>query len=150
MKLENNLEEVFEINGEVRKKTKTDLEIVLESNIYKSYIIYQNKRFPLSVGLVLGGDIHGFRVTVNIPSKESSTIYPTHASIYGIELYDHDVKVYEQDKSIPWTFTKIGELIGEADYNKLLRSEQKSYCERHHLTQEELEKEMNCKERKLH
>lgn len=136
-------EEVFCIDGEQRKKSHEDIEIVIKDDILQSYIVYKNERFPLPRSLVIGDNIHGFKICVNIADNENTTIYPTHGPIYGIELYKNRVRVFEKDKSIPWVFSKTGYLLGEADYNKILRSEQAAYCERHKLTLEELNREID-------
>lgn len=136
-------EEVFCIDGEQRKKSCEDIEIIIEDDIFKSNIVYKNKKYPLPRSLVIGDNIYGFKISVNIVDNENTTIYPTHGPIYGIELYENRIRVFEKDKSIPWVFSKTGYLLGEADYNKILRSEQAAYCERHKLTLEELNREID-------
>lgn len=136
-------EEVFCIDDEERKKSHEDIEIIIEDDIFKSYIVYKKQKYPLSKSLVIGDDIYGFKISLNITDNENTTIYPTHGPIYGIELYENSIRVFEKDKSIPWVFSKSGYLLGEADYNKLLRSEQVAYCERHKMTLEELNHEID-------
>lgn len=133
----------YSYSNEIRRKSSIDLTIFLERNVNKSYIEYKGERFPLTGSLVIGMGLFGFTIVVNIPGKESITTYPTHGNVYGVELNGGYVRVFEEDKSIPWTFTECGIFIKEAEYNKILRNEQAAYCRRHNITQEELELELS-------
>lgn len=132
----------FIINGEVRKKSVEDIIINIEDNHLDSSILYKGETLDLKNGCVFGDDIYGFIINSNIPGNENKTVYPTHAPIYGLEQRNGTIRVYERDKSIPWLFTNQGFLLEEADYNKSLVNEQKSYCERHAISMDKLMEEL--------
>lgn len=78
-----------------------------------SKIIIGGEESPLINGAVFAGNHYGFKVV----SARKTETYPTQCPIYGIELRDGIIQVFEHGKFLPW---KINGNLDVVDYAKFL------------------------------
>ena len=78
-------------------------------------IIIENEsgkeEFPLTPGVMFGGEHFGFILITDTNGRQREIIYPTQKCIHGIGLDDDILKIFEDGRELPWEFDKKGRLI---------------------------------------
>lgn len=81
-----------------------NLNIILENESGKEI-------FPLTPGVMFGGEHFGFILISESNGKQREVIYPTQKIIQGIGLKENILKIFEEDREKSWDFDLKGRLI---------------------------------------
>lgn len=68
------------------------------------------EKIPLVPGLMLGGEHYGFVLISEHNGKQTETIYSTQCTIQAVGIKDGILKIFEEGKKLPWSFSKTGKL----------------------------------------
>ena len=107
----------------MKLEAKIENPITLKLSPKENVIISDEERLPLESGAVFGGDHYGFNLIVEKNGEETSTSYPTQCRIYGTQMSDGKVFVFEDHKYIPWKFLADGTMVSNAIFSSLKRDE---------------------------
>ena len=77
-----------------------------------------NKCYPIDPGCAFAEGHYGFIIITNKDGKQEKKEYPTHTSIYGVQLDEatNQLIVYEDGQYITWRFSRDGELIQRSKF----------------------------------
>ncbi len=106
----------------VESKRLNPLYILLDPIGERYILLGEDKEIPyydLQIGCVIGAKNYGF----NIISSEKQDLYYTQCPIYGLEIKNNLLTIYEEGKNIPWKFSLDGECIEDAKFLSISRED---------------------------
>lgn len=124
-------------------EAKTENPITLKLSSRENVLILENERLPLESGAVFGGDHFGFNLIVEKDGEESTTTYPTQCRIYGTQMNNGQLFVFEDHKYLPWKFASDGTMLSNAVFSNLKRDEMAYLAETYGVQTEEDLAELN-------
>lgn len=100
---------------EIESRIKSPICIRLGKNLN---IIIENEtgkcEYPLTPGVMFGGEHYGFILISDVNGRQRETIYPTQCSIQAVGMDDNTLSIFEDGKDKSWKFDKNGRLIHSA------------------------------------
>lgn len=124
-------------------KLEAKVENPLLVTLDKQQLVLSSETIPLKDGAVFGGDHYGFSIISKKDGEETTETYPTQCRIYGIQMDNDQLYIFEDHKYLPWKFSSDGTLISSAVFSTLKRDEIAYVAETYGVTTEEELAELN-------
>lgn len=124
-------------------EAKVNNPITLKLSPKEKVLISDEEKLPLESGAVFGGDHFGFNLIVEKDGQETTETYPTQCRIYGTQINNDTLYVFEDHKFIPWKFSIDGILLSHAVFSDLKRDEMEYIRETYGVKTEEELDELN-------
>lgn len=91
-------------------ETKIENPVDIKFDKEKIVFISGEEELDLYVGVVLGGERYGFNLDVD----GKKVTYGTQCRVNGIEFKEEHLRVYEENKTIPWRIKRDGTVVNTA------------------------------------
>lgn len=120
----------------LEKKIENEINLKLTPN--GNVVIFPDEELSLENGVVFGGNHYGFNLIVEKNGELVATPYGTQCRIVGVQIVGEYLTVLEDNKYISWKFNKsTGELVNEAVFSFLKRTEIEFLRKNYGITDEE-------------
>jgi len=120
----------------LEKKIENEINLKLTPN--GNVVIFPDEELSLENGVVFGGNHYGFNLIVEKNGELVATPYGTQCRIVGVQIVGEYLTVLEDNKYISWKFNKsTGELVNEAVFSFLKRTEMEFLRKNYGITDEE-------------
>lgn len=120
----------------LEKKIENEINLKLTPN--GNVVIFPDEELSLENGVVFGGNHYGFNLIVEKNGELVATPYGTQCRIVGVQIVGEYLTVLEDNKYISWKFNKsTGELVNEAVFSFLKRTEVEFLRKNYGITDEE-------------
>lgn len=96
-------------------EAKIENPITFKLSLREKVIITKSERLPLEHGAVFEEDYFGFNLIVEKDGKK--TTYPTQCRIYGTQIFNGQLYVFEEHKYLSWKFTTNGRMLSNAMFS---------------------------------
>lgn len=132
----------------LEKKIENEINLKLTPN--GNVVIFPDEELSLENGVVFGGNHYGFNLIVEKNGELVATPYGTQCRIVGVQIVGEYLTVLEDNKYISWKFNKsTGELVNEAVFSFLKRTEIDFLRKNYGITDEEGLVKINGQEKKV-
>ena len=91
----------------------------------------------LSNGAVFSSSHYGFILITNKTGEEEKKFYPTQCPIYGLQIVDGVLNIFEEGKYVSWQFRRSGEMLQTA---KFLETRDYEYLVNHGMDPQKTER----------
>lgn len=120
----------------LEKKIENEINLKLTPN--GNVVIFPDEELSLENGVVFGGNHYGFNLIVEKNGELVATPYGTQCRIVGVQIVGEYLTILEDNKYISWKFNKsTGELVNEAVFSFLKRTEMEFLRKNYGITDEE-------------
>lgn len=118
-------------------EAKIENPITLKLSKKENALVSDEERLPLENGAVFGNDHFGFHIVVERDGKETTETYATQCRIYGTQINNEQLYVFEDHKYLPWKFSLDGTLLSYAVFSELKKDEMEYVRETYGVKSEE-------------